>query len=254
MPGDRQFPVIFKMTKPVRRLQHRRSTADGRVCQPDTIGRLAIAYFLLEVRGGEEPGARRCGGVEMDRENLHRLGDVLEILPAEFAIGHIKLALDLIEHLARNADAAAISKAFEPSCDIDSVAEDVGALRDDVAEIYADAEFNALVRRYLRIAFEHATLNLDGTRDGVHDAAKFSEDTVPSRVGDVAAMDLDRRVPELAPVGPQPGERTDLVGAHQPAVSSHIGGKNGRKVSFNSRLFQAELHAPNEKLRHSSLP
>jgi hypothetical protein len=156
--------------------------------------------------------------------------------------------------LARNADAAAIGKAFEPSRDIDSVAEDVGALRDDVAEIYADTEFDALVRRYLRIAFEHAALNLDGTRDGVHDAAKFSEDTVPSGVGDVAAMHLDRGVQELAPVGPQPGERTDLVGAHQPTVSSDIGGKNGRKVSFNSRLFQAELHAPKEKLRHSGLP
>jgi hypothetical protein len=254
MPGDRQFPVVFKMAKPVRRLQHRRSAADGRVCQPDTVGRLAIAYFLLEVRRGEEPGARRCSGIEMDRENLHRLRDVLEVLSAEFAIGHIKLALDLIEHLARNADAAAIGKAFEPSRDIDSVAEDVGALRNDVAEIYADAEFDALVRRCLRIAFEHAALNLDGTRDGVHDAAKFSKDTVPSGVGDVAAMDLDRRVQELAPVGPQPGERTDLVGAHQPTVSSDIGGKNGRKVSFNSRLFQAELHAPKEKLRHSGLP
>jgi len=156
--------------------------------------------------------------------------------------------------LARNADAAAIGKPFEPSGDIDAVAEDVGALRDDVAEIYADAEFNALVRRYLRIAFEHAALNLDGTRDGVHDAAKFSENTVAGGVGDVAAMHRDRRVQELAPVGPQPGERTDLVGAHQPTVSSHIGRKNGRKVSFNSLLFQAELHAPEKKLRHSGLP
>src|SRR6476620_2436847 len=143
MPGNRQFPVVFKMAKPVRRLQHRRSAADGRVCQPDTVGRLAIAYFLLEVRRGEEPGARRCSGIEMDRENLHRLGDVLEVLSAELAIGYVKLALDLIEHLARNADAATIGDALEPSRDIDPIAEDIGPFGDDVAKIDADAKFSA---------------------------------------------------------------------------------------------------------------
>src|SRR5215467_331016 len=116
------------MTKPVRRLQHRRSIADRRVCQPDTVGCLAIAYLLPEVRGGEKPGARRCRGIEMDRVNLHRLDYVLEVLSAEFAIAQIKLALDLIEHLARNADAAPIGDAFEPSRDINPVAEDVSAL------------------------------------------------------------------------------------------------------------------------------
>ena len=84
------------MTKPVRRLQHRWSIAERRVCQPNTVWCLAIAYLLLEVRGGEEPGARRGRGIETDRVNLHRLDDVLEILPTEFAIGHVKLALDLI--------------------------------------------------------------------------------------------------------------------------------------------------------------
>src|SRR5215469_14989779 len=124
MPGNWQFPVIFEMTKPVGRLQHWRSIADRRVCQADAVGCLAIAYLLLEVCGGEEPGARRCRGIEMDRVNLHRLGYVLEVLSAEFAIGQIKLVLDLIEHLARNADAAAIGDAFEPSRDINPVAED----------------------------------------------------------------------------------------------------------------------------------
>src|SRR5689334_16825077 len=101
MPENRQFPVIFEMTKPVRGLQHRWSITDGRVCQPDTVGGVAITYLLLKVLRGEEPGAWRCRGVKVDRVNLHRLGDVLEILSAEFAVGHAKLTLDLIEHLTR---------------------------------------------------------------------------------------------------------------------------------------------------------
>ena len=146
--------------------------------------------------------------------------------------------------MARNADAAPIGDAFEPSRDVHSVAEDVGALRDDVAEIDANAELNAPVRRYLRIALEHAALNFDCAGDGVHDAAEFSKNTVACGVGDVAAMHLDRSIQKLGPVGPQSGERTDLVGAHQPAVSSHIGRQNGREVPFNARLCQDELHAP----------
>jgi hypothetical protein len=122
----------------------------------------------------------------------------------------------------------------------------VGTFRDDVAEIDTNAKFNALVLRYLRIALEHAALNLDRTGDGVHDAAKFSENTVACGVGDVPAVHGDRGIHEFAPVGPQSGERTDLIGAHQPAVSSHIGRQNGREVPLDSRLFQGELHASKE--------
>src|SRR5262245_66457311 len=93
----------------------------------------------------------------MDRVTLHGLCDVLEVLSAELAIGYVKLALDLIEHLARNADAATIGDALQPSRDIDPIAEDIGPFGDDVAKIDADAEFNALVQRYFRIEIGRAS-------------------------------------------------------------------------------------------------
>jgi hypothetical protein len=37
-------------------------------------------------------------------------------------------------------------------------------------------------------------LNLDSTGDGIHDATKFSEDTVAGGVSDVAAVVFDRRI------------------------------------------------------------
>jgi hypothetical protein len=97
------------------------------------------------------------------------------------------------------------------------------------------------------VSAQHAALNLDGTSDGVHDAAKFNEDTVSSGVGDVATMSLDRRIQELTPVDPRSGERTYLVGTNQPAVSSHIGSEDSREVPFNSALFQGELQVPKGK-------
>ena len=39
----------------------------------------------------------------------------------------------------------------------------------------------------------------------------------------------------------QSRDRPHLVGTHQPAVSSHIGRKNGCKVTFNARPFQGAL-------------
>src|SRR5271170_6969098 len=196
------------MTEPMRRLQNGRSVADRRVRQPDSVGRFAIANLLLEV------------------------------LPPEFAKGQIKPTADLIQHLARNADAAAIGDAFEPGRDIDPVAENVGAVRDDFAEIDANAEFYAPIRWHLRISLEHTSLNRDGAADRVDDATEFRNDAVAGGVGDTAAMRFHRRIPEAAPMILQLGERAFLVGAHQAAVSSHVRGKNGRKMTFNSRSFQ----------------
>src|SRR5580658_1464268 len=225
------------MTEPMRRLQNGRSVADRRVRQPDSVGRSAIANLLLEVRGGEEPGPRRCYAIEPDGVNLHGLGNVLEVLPPEFAKGQIKPAADMIQHLARNADAAAIGDAFEPGRDIDPVAENVGAVRDDFAEIDTNAEFYAPIRWHLRISLEHTSLNRDRAADCVHDTTEFRDDAVAGGVGDTAAMRFHRGIPEAAPMILQLGERAFLVDAHQAAVSSHIRGKNGRKVTFNSRSF-----------------
>src|SRR5580698_8261274 len=141
---NRQLPIIFKVTEPMRRPQYGRSVANPRVGQADSVRRLAIANLLLEICGSEKSGAGRCRDIETNRINLHRLGDVLEILSTEFAIVQIELALDLIEHLARNADATAIGNALQTRCDIDAVAHQIPvALLDNIAEVDTDAELDA---------------------------------------------------------------------------------------------------------------
>ena len=152
--------------------------------------------------------------------------------------------------MARNADAAAIGDAFQPGSDIDPVAKNVTAVGNDVADIDANAEFQALVRRYLRISSDDAALNFDRTSDRVHDARKLGEDAIACGVGDVAAVPLDRGIAEFAAMSPQLGMRAFLVGTHQPAVSSHVGRENGREVASNSRLFQ--ISAP--RTRNKILP
>jgi hypothetical protein len=113
----------------------------------------------------------------------------------------------------------------------------------------ANAEIYPLVRWHVRILFEHAALNFDGTSDGVHDAAKFREDAVAGCICDVAVVPLYRRIQDFVPMRLQLGERAFLVGTHQPAITRHIGRENGREVAFNSRLFQISLpRLPYEKI------
>jgi hypothetical protein len=56
-----------------------------------------------------------------------------------------QLVADLVVNHAGNADPAGLGERFQPRRDIDTVAEDVVALGDDVAEIDTDAPADALL-------------------------------------------------------------------------------------------------------------
>jgi hypothetical protein len=91
---NRQLPIIFEVTEPMRRPQQRRSAANRRIGQSDSRQAPCNTNLLLEICGGEESGARRLRDIDLNRVDLHRLGDVLQILSAEFPIGQVKLAFD----------------------------------------------------------------------------------------------------------------------------------------------------------------
>ena len=57
----------------------------------------------------------------------------------------VELVADLVDDGLRDADPAGLGKRLEPRGDIDAVAIDVVPSTSDVAEIDADAEFDALV-------------------------------------------------------------------------------------------------------------
>ena len=207
----------------MRRPEHRRPVADRRVRQPHTVRRLAIANLLLEVRGGKEPGTRGCRGLEIDCVDFDRLGDVLEILPAEFAIGQIKLALDLIQHLARNADATAIGDTLQSRGDIDAIAHEIAvALLHDITEVNTNAEFDPALGWQAGIALDHAVLHFDGAAHGIDDAPEFDQSTVPGSLHDAAVMHGRSWIDQVATQRPQPRQRAIFVGARQPAESDYI--------------------------------
>ncbi len=91
-------------------------------------------------------------------------------------------------HDARNHDAAGIGQRLQTRRHIDAVSENVIAIENDVADIDADAEFDALVRRNLGVTLGHAALDIDRATDGVDHAHEFHEHSIARRLDDSAAM------------------------------------------------------------------
>ena len=115
---------------------------------------------------------RRRRAAEQRAVDLHRPRDVLQLLLAGVLEVHVDLAAHLPVGIVRHADAAGLGDAFKPRGDIHAVAEDVVVLDDDVADMDADAQLDALVLRHRRVALDHTALNFHGAARGVDGAAR----------------------------------------------------------------------------------
>jgi hypothetical protein len=146
----------------------------------------------------------------------------------------IKLAADLAISVVRDTDAAGLSDAFQPRCNVHPVAEDIVLLDHNVADVDPDAEFDALLGWHPHIALRHSLLLLDCAAHGVHRTAELDQNPVSGALYNAAAMLRYVRLQKFTPVRVEPGECVFLVNAHQPAVASDIPRQNGRKPPLHT--------------------
>src|SRR6266446_9003691 len=71
-----------------------------------------------------------------------------------------------------------IGQGFDPRRDVDAVAVEVVALDDHVAEIDADAQLDAAVRRDTRVPLGHRLLHRDRATHRIDDAGKLHQHAV----------------------------------------------------------------------------
>src|SRR5690606_20165038 len=139
--------------------------------------------------------------------------DVLDRLLAAI----LELERELVAHLlvgrTRNADAARLGELLEPRGYVDSVAEHVIALDDDVTDIDSDAELDALLGRHVGIAPAHPVLDRDRALHGIDDARELDQDTIAGRLDDTAVELREPRVDRLDAMSLQGRQGADLVGA-----------------------------------------
>ena len=113
---------------------------------------------------------------------------------------------------------------MQPGRNVDAVAHQVAvALLDDVAQMDADAELDALVRRDLGVALDHRLLHFDGAAHRIDDAAELDNAAVAGALDDPAVMHGDGRVDQVAAKGSESSEDAILVGAGKPGVADDVG-------------------------------
>src|SRR5262245_19932887 len=121
---------------------------------------------------------RLRGRHRADPIDAYRPGDVFDALLAEIVESKAQPVAYLLVHRARDQYRSRLGQGFEPRRDINAITVEVLAVDDHVAEIDADAELDAHVGRFGRIALGHSALHLDGAAHGIDDAGKFHQHPV----------------------------------------------------------------------------
>jgi hypothetical protein len=167
---------------------------------------------------------------DFERIYVDGLGDVFELSLAEVVDLEVEPALDLPIGVLREGDRAGRGHALEPSGDVDSIAHQVPvAFLDNVAEMDADAKFDALVGRDLGVALDHRPLDFNGAIHCVDDAANFDDAAIPGALDDAAVMHRDGRVDEIAALY-EPCEDAIFVCPGQATIADDIGHQDRREL------------------------
>jgi hypothetical protein len=86
-----------------------------------------------------------------------------------------------------------------------------------------DAELDAVLPWHAGVALGHAALNVDGTAQRVHDAAKLGQHPIPGVLDDPATVFGDLRIDERPQMILKLDVRAFFVRAGKPAVSGYVG-------------------------------
>jgi len=109
------------------------------------------------------------------------------------------------------------TRRFEARRDIDSVAENVAVLDNDVAEVDADAEPDAPLVADHRLTLDHPALHFGGATDRIDHAWKFREEPVAGVLDNAAVVLLDLRLDQLTEMRLEALMCPVLVGPHKAA-------------------------------------
>ncbi len=163
------------------------------------------------------------GDADLQRIDPDRLGDVLELCRAKVADREIEPALYLTIGVLGKADRARLAHALQARRDVDAIAHQVAvALLDHVAQVNADAEFDALFGRDPCVALDHGVLHFESAAHRVDDAAKLDNAAVAGALDDTAMMHGDCGIDQIAAQCAQSRQGSIFVCAGQPAIADHI--------------------------------
>ena len=131
---------------------------------------------------------------------------------------------DLPVGVLGQADRAGLGDALKPRGDVDAVAHQIAvALLDHIAEMDADAKFDALVGRDLSVALDHRPLDFNGAVHRVDDTPELDNCAIAGALDDPSVVHGDGRVDQVAAECPEPRQNPVLVGSGKPGVADDVG-------------------------------
>ncbi len=151
----------------------------------------------------------------MNAVRMHWTRDILHALAAEILVCEIEFGLDLVEGLLGDANPAGLGESLQTGSDVDSIAIDVFAFDNDIAQMHSDAEVNATLLGYFRIAFSHAHLYGKRAFHRVNHAGELNKRTITHQLDDIAAVISDTGVDQLVPMAFERAKHTHLISLHE---------------------------------------
>jgi len=164
------------------------------------------------------------GDADLQRIDADRFFDVLELRRPKICDRHVEPAADLAVGVLGQADRARLGNTLEPRGNIDAVAHEVAvALLGDVAQMNADAKFDAFVERDPRIALDHGVLHFECAAHRVDDVAKLDDAAIAGALDDAAMMHGDCGIDQIAAHGAQSRQSSIFVRTREPAIADDVG-------------------------------
>jgi hypothetical protein len=145
-----------------------------------------------------------------------------------------ELVLDLVVHVAGEQDPARLGQSLQPRRDVDPIARDVALLVDDIADVDADTQADALGLGDLLLPLGHAALDRDRSGDGVDGAGELAEDAVAHELDDTPTVLGDERLDQLLAVSLEAVEGALLIALHETRVADHICRQNSGEPAVDA--------------------
>ena len=127
------------------------------------------------------------------------------------------------------------ARPLEAHRQVDAIAEVIAVLMHDIADVDPDTVANPPLLGLGRLAFGHAALDFDCTFDGIDRAPKLDQPAIARELDHLPAVLADQGFEKIDPMGPDPSERTLLVGLHQARVCHDVDGQNRRQLALDAR-------------------
>ena len=183
-----------------------------------------------------DPSPERCRQPECDRRA--RPGDVFDLLLAPILECDVKLVAHLVAHHPAAGDPAWLGQRFQPGGNVDAIAEDILIVDNDVAEIDADAELDAVIRaarRHCARPSRAAPRPRSAPRQRRWRTRRAARRRSFSRCDRDARLSSDRRAPQIAfRRACVPSSRP-----HQARITRHIGGEDRGEAAGGGHSYPA---------------